>query len=919
MSFTWMSSKSKSSGFTSWDSGFSYKAYVYSIVIKGTNASNVIKGTSSKDTLYGRAGNDKMYGYNGNDKIKGDHGKDLIKGGNGHDKLYGGHHNDKVYGDNNNDKIYGDKGNDKLYGGKGHDKVYGGKNNDKIFGQNNNDKLYGQQGNDKIYGGSGNDKLYAGSGTDYLYGGSGTDYLYAQSGVGYLYGDSGNDYLYGGASSDTLNGGSGNDVLKGYGGNDKLYAGSGNDTVYGNSGTNYIYGDSGTNKLYGGTGIDYIFGGSGVDTITGGAGNDDIEGGEGNDTISGNDGNDEIDGDGGSDTLNGGDGDDTLNGGDGDDVLRGDDGDDSLSDAMGNDTHYGGNGNDVISDLDGNDNLFGEAGNDTLNGGMGGNNLYGGDGNDILIFEIDNNDASNAQGIYGQTSDAINATEADNDVGTDTLRITGVVELAKTEHWVYNALNDLLTHINGGSKNDAYTDLDNDSSNKINIAEIQGIDTLELDGQAAATTLGTIETHAWNSADTDFFIDDLNSNSGADNVLFLDFIGSNQDGDHITGSYWNSDHWLDVHADAESGIEWTGYDRDGNAGSFTYAEQMGVKDIFDRVAEDFSIFNLHVTTNKTHYDAIRGDADADTNVIRVVVTTTAGNIDTGPDPDVLTNGIPVGGNTGADGQASLLNFGNESGDIQWVYMGSNYHNAYLADTISHEAAHFLGLEHDGTDFNPKDGDMDDAGETHYFGNLYDDEFIGTTWGTIMGGPYQEDGPEDFVITQWDKSEYTNAFTEQTHATVDDEDDIAILADALGYRDYGGNADDHDDMGTGATATALTDGVTGIIGKENHADNDNDVFSYTAVQDGTLQIQVNGIGYGTNLDIYAALYTSLTNDLDGSARVFEADNDGQVNESLTYEMTSGQTIYLMIDGVGDDSTGYSDYGSLGQYTIDIEFV
>ena len=77
------------------------------------------------------------------------------------------------------------------------------------------------------------------------------------------------------------------------------------------------------------------------------------------------------------------------------------------------------------------------------------------------------------------------------------------------------------------------------------------------------------------------------SRPGASRVIYLDFNGH-----VVTGTSWNST------AGAPSAFLCTPYDTDGNAGSFSPAEQAAIVLIWERVAESFRPFDVDVTTEQ---------------------------------------------------------------------------------------------------------------------------------------------------------------------------------------------------------------------------------------------------------------------------------------------------------------------------------
>jgi PKD repeat protein len=297
------------------------------------------------------------------------------------------------------------------------------------------------------------------------------------------------------------------------------------------------------------------------------------------------------------------------------------------------------------------------------------------------------------------------------------------------------------------------------------------------------------------------------------------------------------------------------FDLDGNPASWSNGEMDMIQYIWQRVAEDFLPYGVDVTTQDPGLEGLRKTSSGDEYYGQRVVISP-------------TNWY----NTNAGGVAYIGAF-NWNSDTPCYAFTAQLSNGekYIAEAASHEAGHTLGLYHDGIT----------AGVTYYEGH--------GNWAPIMGVGYYK------TIVQWSKGEYANANNL--------EDDLTIMT---GYG-FTYRADDH---GNGmATATPLT--VTGgaaVSGKgivERAADQD--VFTFLAGA-GALSLNVNPALRSPNLDIRADL-------LDGSgALVLSSDSTG-MSASINTTVSAG-TYYLVIDGVGtgDPSTGYSDYGSLGEFNI-----
>ena len=201
------------------------------------------------------------------------------------------------------------------------------------------------------------------------------------------------------------------------------------------------------------------------------------------------------------------------------------------------------------------------------------------------------------------------------------------------------------------------------------------------------------------------------------------------------------------------------------------------------------------------------------------------------------------------------------------------------EAITHETGHNLGLNHDGA-----------AGVSYYQGHGNGD----TGWAPIMGVGYYK------KLVQWSKGEYDGASNT--------EDDIARI------QTYGAPLmpDDHGDSNTAATALdTITDGITvnlsglGMIRRSE----DVDVFSFISGA-GNYTLNVDPAPLSPNLDILAQLYNS--------AGTLVASNNptDSLPAALSGNLAPGE-YFLKINGIGKGDPldiGYSDYGSLGRYTV-----
>ncbi len=347
----------------------------------------------------------------------------------------------------------------------------------------------------------------------------------------------------------------------------------------------------------------------------------------------------------------------------------------------------------------------------------------------------------------------------------------------------------------------------------------------------------------------------LSSLSGANQTIYLDF-----DGNTTSGTIWNTSFTRGAN------IVTSAFDFDGNKTSFSSAELERIQYIWQRVAEDFSPFNVNVTTQApTDVNDLIKSSSTDTRWgVRVVIG--------GSSYDWFQQG--------AGGVAYINSFNWNSDTPAFVFDDqlANGSEKPVADAITHEVGHTLGLTHD--------GQISPAND-YYSGHGSGD----TGWAPIMGVGYGQN------LVQWSKGEYTSANNTQ--------DDLQIITTKNGFSyrtDDAGN--------TIATAKLLTISGNSFSGSGIIERNtDVDFYRFTTVT-GALNLTVNPFSRGPNLDILAELYNSTGN------LIASSNPTDLLSANIATNVTEG-AYYLKIDGVGKGNpltTGYTDYGSLGQYFI-----
>lgn len=363
----------------------------------------------------------------------------------------------------------------------------------------------------------------------------------------------------------------------------------------------------------------------------------------------------------------------------------------------------------------------------------------------------------------------------------------------------------------------------------------------------------------------------FHSRPGAPNVLFINFSGGS-----VSNTAWNTLLGRTV-------IPAVAFSTDADYTTFSGAEQMAIKRIWQRMAEDYAAFNIDVTTERP---ATFGTRTAHALITR---NTDANGLD---NPAATAGGVAYV-NVFATSSYATYRPG-------WIYFNNlAYDESYIAEAASHEMGHNLGLSHDGrTD-----------GYDYYGGHGSGD----TSWGPLMGTGYNQN------VSQWSKGEY--------YLANNTEDDLAIIAAKISYR-----ADDHGNTSASATALTITGGTNVLATTpENDPTNTNsankgvlerntdvDVFSF-ATGTGTINLTVNpwimpsGLTRGGNLDVSVALYNT-------SGTLLLTNNSADHTFALVQtNLTEGiYYLYVRNSGTGNPTsatpTGYTAYGSIGEYFI-----
>jgi len=314
--------------------------------------------------------------------------------------------------------------------------------------------------------------------------------------------------------------------------------------------------------------------------------------------------------------------------------------------------------------------------------------------------------------------------------------------------------------------------------------------------------------------------------------------------------------YLDMDGQVVSGTQWAGggtITARGIVGTLSNAQLL---EICRRSAEDFAPFQINVTTEESVYLAAPSNRR-----IRCIIT---------PDNEWY----------GSAGGVAYLNSFTWTGDTPcWVFsdMLSNSPR-YIAEATSHEIGHTLSLAHDGR-ISPS--------EAYYQGHGSGE--VG--WAPIMGVGYYK------LLVQWSRGEYLSA-----NNTENDLNKITTL-NGFGYRaDAVSNTIAAASVLSGAAGSFSASGILETTG-------DRDVFSFSTAG-GTCSFSALGDSLSQNVDVSLEL-------LDAAGTVIASANPDTLTDASVSATLAAGTYYLRVSGTGRGDVladGYSNYASIGQYTI-----
>jgi len=408
--------------------------------------------------------------------------------------------------------------------------------------------------------------------------------------------------------------------------------------------------------------------------------------------------------------------------------------------------------------------------------------------------------------------------------------------------------------------NDTRMHLDKDGR----LYEVWDLDKAVPPNPGAITTHSSIQDGALTTLDQTFY---LHSHPGANRTIYLDFTGAT-----ITGTAWNS-------SQSKSTITAVPYDLDGNTGSFSDAELRRIQYIWQRVSEDYAPFDVDVTTEPPSPDTLTRSAVNDQVFGTTVVITKKDGV-----YNCICGGIAYVGVFDAVAGSHPANYYKPAFAF-YDMLGSGDEKA-VAEAISHEAGHNMGLHHDG------------QGSTEYYAGQGNDGKTG--WAPIMGVGYYR------PLVQFSKGEYTGATNKENDFVIAQNFGLPLRLD-----DYGSTITTATPFVQAESAGTINGTMDGVI----ETANDRDVFSIAAGP-GPFRADVMPANRSPDVDIVVSL-------LNSSGQVLATDNPlNALNATLTYDIPAQGTYYLEVRGTGQGNPavdGYSNYGSVGNFRLTASYV
>jgi hypothetical protein len=357
----------------------------------------------------------------------------------------------------------------------------------------------------------------------------------------------------------------------------------------------------------------------------------------------------------------------------------------------------------------------------------------------------------------------------------------------------------------------------------------------------------------------------LHSRPNASRVMYLNFVGG-----PLVDTIWNARA-----ANFRGTVALTAhpFSLDGT-NSFSTAELEMIQRIWQRVSEDFAPFDVDVTT--------QAPSEAD------ITRAPRGPTDKFGTTALITRRTFEGG-CGCAGIAYLSafdDFDNYYKPALVFFDIANYSEKNIAEVISHELGHNIGLSHDGA-----------LGGVEYYAG----HGAGPTgWAPIMGSGYSRE------LVQWSNGSYANANNQQADYRVMFQTGLGSVADDHGNGFANARALSPASPGTSQSLAGVIADVQSLTGGQT----DVDMFYTTAT--GQVTVQVTPAALSPNLDVLVSVYAS------NGALIASANPQGTLDATVTFPMYAPGLVYISVQGTGnaDPAGGYPVYGSVGRYQLSV---
>ena len=323
------------------------------------------------------------------------------------------------------------------------------------------------------------------------------------------------------------------------------------------------------------------------------------------------------------------------------------------------------------------------------------------------------------------------------------------------------------------------------------------------------------------------------------------------------------------------------YDIDNNPGVFSSTELSNIRQIWSRVAETYSPFNINVTT-------VDPGSLGQRQVTRIVI---------GGDNSWYgsAGGVAyVGGFAGTGTQ-------NHTGWVFQKNVGSPFN---IASAASHEAGHTFGLSH-----------QSEFGADGTFLSEYRRSTDGGYTAPIMGVGYQG-STANLPRNLWSNGPRAVGSNDQASQQLD----LGVLASTSGnrspnggsyYNGFGFRADDHADSFADASGFNFGNDAAGGLSASGiiTQSTDRDFFKFSSTG-GSVSIKADGAEFGQMLDILLEVYNSSQSLI------------GRVDPSVSLSASQGFGLDATFNGIlaaGEyfvDVTSHGGYGDIGQYTLNV---